>query len=92
MKNDGDTMIKLPSTLRAAAGFAALVAASAATAHPGHGLTAPDNLMHVLEAEHVVGLLAALAVGYGVVLLRAIGRRRRDREDRAGHDSTRTPR
>ncbi|WP_341893011.1 hypothetical protein [Variovorax sp. YR752] len=79
--------------LRAAAGLAALVAGSAAMAHPGHGLTAPDNLMHVLEAEHVVGLLAALAVGYGVVLLRAIRRRRRaDREDRADRDSTGTQR
>ena len=85
--------MKLQSTLRAAAGFAAFAAGSAALAHPGHGLTAPDNLMHVLEAEHVVGLLAALAVGYGVVLLRAIRRRRRtDREDRADRDSTGTQR
>ena len=75
-------MNKLPSTLRAAAGLAALAAASAATAHPGHGLTAPDNLLHVLEAEHVVGLLAALAVGYGVVLLRASRRRGKDRDTR----------
>lgn len=68
--------------LRAAAGLAALVAGSAALAHPGHGLSAPDNLMHVLEAEHVVGLLVALAIGYGVVLLRAIRRRRSDRAER----------
>ena len=49
--------------------------------------------MHVLEAEHVIGLLAALAVGYGVVLLRAIRRRRRaDREDRAAATRPRTQR
>jgi hypothetical protein len=75
-------MMKLQSTLRAAAGLAAIVAGSAALAHPGHGLTAPDNLMHALEAEHVVALLAVLAVGYGVVLLRAIRRRRSDRAER----------
>jgi hypothetical protein len=75
-------------TIRAAAGVAALLAAAAAQAHPGHGLTAPDNLMHVLEAEHVVPMLAALAVGYAVVLVRAILRRRRsDRAERADHDS-----
>ena len=85
--------MKLQSTLRAAAGLAVLAASGAALAHPGHGLSAPDNLMHVLEAEHVIGLLAALAVGYGVVLLRAIRRRRRsDREDRTDRDSTHTQR
>ena len=85
--------MKLQSTLRTIAGLAALAAGSAALAHPGHGLSAPDNLMHVLEAEHVLGLLAALAIGYGVVLLRAIHRRRRpDREDRADRDSTGAPR
>ena len=73
-------------TIRAAAGLAALFAAAAAQAHPGHGLTAPDNLMHVLEADHVVPMLAALAVGYLVVLVRAVRRRRRaDRSERAGH-------
>jgi hypothetical protein len=82
MKNDGDTMKKLPSTLRVAAGLAALVAAGAAAAHPGHGLSAPDSLLHALEAEHVVGLLAVLAVGYGAVLLRAIRRRRVDGVER----------
>jgi membrane protease YdiL (CAAX protease family) len=75
-------MMKLQSTLRAVAGLAALVAAGAAAAHPGHGLSAPDSLLHALEAEHVVGLLAVLAVGYGVVLVRAIRRRRADRAER----------
>ena len=79
--------------LRAAAGLAALLGAAAAQAHPGHGLTAPDNLMHVLEAEHVVPMLAALAVGYLVVLMRAIRRRRRaDRTERADRESTPTRR
>ncbi len=75
-------MMKLQSTLRAAAGLAALAAGTAAMAHPGHGLSAPDSLLHVLEAEHVVGLLAVLAVGYGAVLVRAIRRRRADRDSR----------
>jgi len=59
-------------TIRAAAGLAALLAAAVAQAHPGHGLTAPDNLMHVLEADHVVPMLLALAVGYAVVLVHSI--------------------
>lgn len=75
-------MKTLHSTLRAVAGLAALVAAGAAAAHPGHGLSAPDSLLHALEAEHVVGLLAVLAVGYGAVLVRAIRRRRSDRAER----------
>jgi len=77
--------------IRAAAAVAALLAAAAAQAHPGHGLTAPDNLMHVLEAEHVVPMLLALAVGYAVVLVRAIRRRRRsDRTEQADRTSTPT--
>jgi len=80
-------------TIRAAAGVAALLAAAVAQAHPGHGLTAPDNLMHVLEADHVVPMLLALAVGYAVVLVRSIRRRRRmDRAERAEHDSNFTRR
>jgi hypothetical protein len=80
-------------TIRAAAAVAALLAAAAAQAHPGHGLTAPDNLMHVLEADHVVPMLLALAVGYAVVLVRSIRRRRRaDRAERAEHDSNSTRR
>ena len=80
-------------TIRAAAAVAALLAAAAAQAHPGHGLSAPDNLMHVLEADHVLPMLAALAVGYAVVLLRAIRRRRRsDRAERADRASTPTRR
>jgi len=80
-------------TIRAAAGVAALLAAAVAQAHPGHGLTAPDNLMHVLEADHVVPMLLALAVGYAVVLVRSIRRRRRaDRAERADHDSNSTRR
>jgi hypothetical protein len=44
----------------------------------------------VLEAEHVVPMLAALAVGYAVVLVRAIRRRRRS--GRAGQaERTSTP-
>ena len=73
--------------------MAALLAAAVAQAHPGHGLTAPDNLMHVLEADHVVPMLLALAVGYAVVLVRSIRRRRRaDRAERAEHDSNSTRR
>ena len=79
--------------IRAAAGVAALLAAAAAQAHPGHGLTAPDNLMHVLEADHVVPMLLALAVGDAVVLVRSIRRRRRtDRAERADRTSTPTRR
>ena len=80
-------------TIRAAAALAALLAAAAARAHPGHGLSAPDNLMHVLEAEHVLPMLLALAVGYAVVLVRAVRRRRRsDRAERGERESTPTRR
>lgn len=75
-------MMKLQSILRCAAGLAALAGSTAVLAHPGHGLSAPDSLLHVLEAEHVVGLLAVLAVGYGAVLVRAIRRRGADRAER----------
>ena len=86
-------MMTLQRTIRSAAGLAALLAAAAAQAHPGHGLTAPDNLMHVLEADHVVPMLLALAVGYAVVLVRSIRRRRRsDRAERADRASTPTRR
>ncbi|WP_298828653.1 hypothetical protein [uncultured Piscinibacter sp.] len=74
--------MRLQRVTRAAAGLSALLTAATAQAHPGHGLSAPDQLMHVLEAEHVVGLLAAMAVGYGAVLLRALRGRRSDRADR----------
>lgn len=76
-------MMKLQSILRCAAALAALAGSTAVLAHPGHGLSAPDSLLHVLEAEHVVGLLAALAVGYGAVLVRAIRRRRSERAERS---------
>jgi hypothetical protein len=78
--------MKIRTSLRVAAGLAAGLAAAAVQAHPGHGLSAPSSLMHVLEADHVVPLLAGLALGWGVVLLRAIRRRRSDdrkpRQDR----------
>ena len=58
----------------------ALCAAGAAQAHPGHGINAADSLLHLLEAEHVLPLLAVLAIGYAVVRQRA--RRRADERDR----------
>ena len=82
-------MKTLQSIFRSAAGLAALAGSTAAMAHPGHGLSAPDSLLHALEAEHVVGLLAVLAVGYGVVQVRAIRRRRADRTDHGDRSSNR---
>jgi hypothetical protein len=70
--------MKLHSTMRAVAGITTLLAAAAVQAHPGHGLSAPTSLMHALESEHLLPLLALLAIGYGVVLVRAIRRRRTD--------------
>ena len=64
--------------------LAALVlacAAAGAFAHAGHGLAAADSPMHVLEAEHVLPLLALAAAGYAFVAARA-RRRRRDEEQR----------
>ncbi len=78
--------MKNRSPSRIAAGLAAGLAAALAQAHPGHGLTAPDSLMHVLESAHLLPMLAALGLGWGVVRLRAIRRRRADerkpRQDR----------
>ena len=65
--------------LLAALGLAC--AAAGAFAHAGHGLAAADSPMHVLEAEHVLPLLALAAVGYAFVAARA-RRRRRDEEQR----------
>jgi hypothetical protein len=69
--------------LRAGAGLAALAATGLAQAHSGHGHTEAHDLLHVLEAEHVVPLLLALAAA--VLVLRAIrrrGKRRPTRDDR----------
>jgi len=66
--------------LLAALGLAS--AAAGAFAHPGHGLAAADSLMHVLEAEHVLPLLALAAAGYAFVSLRA----RRQRRDEGRRD------
>ena len=65
--------------LLAALGLAC--AAAGAFAHAGHGLAAADRPMHVLEAEHVLPLLALAAAGYAFVAARA-RRRRRDEEQR----------
>ncbi|HNK18542.1 MAG TPA: hypothetical protein PLG92_09230 [Piscinibacter sp.] len=65
--------------LLAALGLAC--AAAGAFAHAGHGLAAADSPMHVLEAEHVLPLLALAAAGYAFVAARA-RRRRRDEEQR----------
>jgi len=70
--------------LRAGTTALALLACAAAQAHPGHGINDADSLLHLLEAEHVLPLLAAAAVGWAVVRRRA--RRRRDDERRNEHD------
>ena len=69
--------------LRAGAALAALTATGLSRAHSGHGHTEAHELMHVLEAEHVVPVLLALAAA--VLVLRAIrrrGKRRQTRHDR----------
>lgn len=74
----------IPSTfLRVGAGLAAFAATGLAHAHSGHGHTEAHDLMHVLESEHVVPVLLALAAA--VLVLRAIrrrGKRRQTRQDR----------
>lgn len=74
--------MKIRTSLRSVAGLAAGLAAAAAQAHPGHGLSTPESLLHVLESEHVVPLLLVLGVGYAVVALRALRRRAGERKDR----------
>jgi len=69
--------------LRAGTTLAALAAGGLAQAHSGHGHTEAHDLMHVLEAQHVVPMLLALAAA--VLVLRAIrrrGKRRQTRRDR----------
>ena len=65
--------------LLAALGLAC--AAAGAVAPAGHRRAAADSPMHVLEAEHVLPLLALAAAGYAFVAARA-RRRRRDEEQR----------
>ncbi len=52
------------------------LAAAAAQAHPGHGLVPSESLLHVLEPQHVLPLLAGVALVWGLLRLRA--RKRRD--------------
>ncbi|WP_374370301.1 hypothetical protein [Piscinibacter sp.] len=66
--------------LLAALGLAC--AAAGAFAHAGHGLAAADSPMHVLEAEHVLPLLALAAAGYAFVAARARRRRRDEQQQR----------
>lgn len=70
--------MKIPYRIaRAATALAALTAAGWAQAHPGHGHTETHDLMHVLEAEHVVPVLLAVVA---VVLVRRVIRRRAKRD------------
>ncbi len=70
--------------LLAALGLAG--AAAGAFAHAGHGLAAADSPMHVLEAEHVLPLLALAAAGYAFVAARARRRRRDEQQRRDAQD------
>ena len=64
--------------LGAGAALASLATTGLAQAHSGHGHTAAHDLLHVLEAEHIVPALLALAVT--VLVLRAIRRRGKRRQ------------
>ena len=76
--------MKIPSAFfRVGTGLAAFAASGLARAHSGHGHTEAHELMHVLESEHVVPVLLALAAA--VLVLRVIrhrGKRRQTRQDR----------
>ena len=73
--------MKTHHVVRFLAALGLACAAAGAFAHAGHGLAAADSPMHVLEAEHVLPLLALAAAGYAFVAARA-RRRRRDEEQR----------
>lgn len=63
---------------------AAAFAATGAWAHPGHGSGGTTTLTHLLtEPDHVLMLLAALAVGVAAIISSRRGARqnRRDRRD-----------
>ncbi len=83
--------MKLDTILRGLAAPALAGLAGSAFAHPGHGLTAADSLMHMLEGEHLLPMLALLVFGVAFVGLRARLRgrdagRRDTRSDPGRHD------
>lgn len=63
--------------LRAGAALATLTATGLSWAHSGHGHTEAHDLMHVLEAEHVVPVLLAVVA---VLVVRRVIRRRTQRD------------
>ncbi len=63
--------MKLDTILRGLAAPALAGLAGSAFAHPGHGLTAADSLLHMLEGEHLLPMLVLLVFGVAFVGLRA---------------------
>jgi len=56
-----------------------LLTSAAALAHPGHGTTDPEGLVHyVTEPVHALALAAAACVAAAAALWRGRGRRVRD--------------
>lgn len=78
--------MKTHHVVRFLAALGLACAAAGAFAHAGHGLAAADSPMHVLEAEHVLPLLALAAAGYAFVAARARRRRRDEQQRRDAQD------
>lgn len=79
--------MKIHHVVRLLAALGLACAAAGAFAHPGHGLAAADSPQHVLEAEHVLPLLALAAAGYAFVASRERRRRRRHDEQQQRRDA-----
>lgn len=59
---------------------ALFIVAAHAAAHPGHGMTSADSVVHyVVEPSHAWGLLALLAMGAGTWVYRSSRRLRQQR-------------
>jgi hypothetical protein len=62
----------MPSTLRCLPALLVVMASRAAFAHPGHGVTHPDNVAHqIVEPVHAVPWL--LLIGIALTLLTTAG-------------------